>query len=79
MPFENHIPSTHWTFFDTAPRFAAKTKLALCAQTVVFACATLRGQGPRKISNARFRNMISKRHERHQGKGNAQRSIRIID
>jgi len=55
------IPSARWTFFDPAPpRFAAKTKLALRAQTVVFAGAALRGQGPRKISNARFRDSISK-------------------
>jgi len=47
--FENRDPFARWTFFDPAPpRFAAKTKLALCAQTVVFACATLRGQGAPK-------------------------------
>jgi hypothetical protein len=44
--FGNRDPSARWTFFDPAPpRFAAKTKLALRAQTVVFAGATLRGQG----------------------------------
>ncbi|HBB16374.1 MAG: hypothetical protein A3J94_15995 [Syntrophus sp. RIFOXYC2_FULL_54_9] len=47
--FENRDPSTRWTFFDPAPpRFAAKTKLALRAQTVVFAGAPLRGQGATK-------------------------------
>jgi hypothetical protein len=46
--FENHDPSARWTFFDPAPpRFAAKTKLALRTQTVVFAGAPLRGQGAR--------------------------------
>jgi len=47
--FGNRDPSARWTFFDPAPpRFAAKTKLALRAQTVVFAGATLRGQGAPK-------------------------------
>jgi hypothetical protein len=47
--FENRDPSARWTFFAPAPpRFAAKTKLALRAQTVVFADATLRGQGTPK-------------------------------
>jgi len=37
-PFGNRDPSARWTFFDPAPpRFAAKTKLALRAQTIVFA------------------------------------------
>jgi hypothetical protein len=47
--FENRDPSVRWTFFDPMPpRFAAKTKLALRAQTVVFADAPLRGQGAPK-------------------------------
>jgi hypothetical protein len=38
-------------FFDPAPpRFAAKAKLALCAQTVALADASLRGQGAPKKS-----------------------------
>jgi hypothetical protein len=55
--FENRDPSARWTFFDPAPpRFAAKTKLALRAQTIVFAGAKAAGAGRlRKISNARFR------------------------
>jgi hypothetical protein len=45
----NRDPSARWTFFDPSPpRFAAKTKLALRAQTVVFADAPLRGQGAPK-------------------------------
>jgi hypothetical protein len=44
--FENGDPSARWIFSDPAPpRFAAKTKLALRAQAVVFAGAPLRGQG----------------------------------
>jgi hypothetical protein len=51
----------HWTFFDPAPpRFAAKAKLALCAQTVVFEDAPLRGHGAPINLNARFRNLIPK-------------------
>jgi hypothetical protein len=43
---ENRDPSARWTFFDPAPpRFAAKTKLALRAQTVVFAGAEAAGAG----------------------------------
>jgi hypothetical protein len=38
--FGNRDPSARWTFLDPAPpRFAAKTKLPLRAQTVVFAGA----------------------------------------
>jgi CTP:molybdopterin cytidylyltransferase MocA len=48
-PCESRDPSARWTFFDPAsPRFAAKTKLALRAQTVVFAGAPLRRQGAPK-------------------------------
>jgi hypothetical protein len=47
--FENHDSSARWTFFDPAPpRYDAKTKLALRAQTIVFAGAALRGQGSPK-------------------------------
>jgi len=47
--FGNRDPSVRWTFFDPAPpRFAAKTKLALRAQTVVFAGAKAVGQGAPK-------------------------------
>jgi hypothetical protein len=47
--FENPNPFARWIFFDPAPpRFATKTKLALRAQTVVFADAALRGQGAPK-------------------------------
>ena len=46
---EKAITSARWTFFDPAPpRYAAKTKLALRAQTIIFAFAALRGQGPPK-------------------------------
>ena len=42
----------HAGIFAPHLRFAAKTKLALSARSVVFAGAALRGQGQRKISNA---------------------------
>ncbi len=47
--FENRDPFAHWTFSDPAlPRFAAKTKLVLRTQTIVFAGAPLRRQGAPK-------------------------------
>jgi hypothetical protein len=58
--FENRDPSARWTFSDPAPpRFAAKTKLALRAQTAVFAGAEAAGAGrpeksPMRASGMRF-------------------------
>jgi hypothetical protein len=46
-----------WTFFDHAsPHCAAGKKLALRAQTIFPAGASLREHGTRKISNATFAN-----------------------
>jgi hypothetical protein len=60
--FGNCDPSARWTFFDPAPlRFAAKTKLALRAQTVVFAGAKAAGAGrPEKSPMRALRDPIFK-------------------
>ncbi len=54
--FENRDPSARRTFFDPAPpSFAAKTKLALRAQTVAFAGAEAAGAGAPKNMKRRPR------------------------
>jgi hypothetical protein len=43
------------SFYDHATsRFTAKAKLALCAQTLALATASLRGRGVRKKLNSPF-------------------------
>jgi len=53
------IPERSRSFFDPAPpRCAAGKKLALRAQTVFPAAASLRGQGPRKNIDSCFRDVL---------------------
>jgi hypothetical protein len=58
--FGYQIPPRSRHFSDPAPpRYAAKAKLALRAQTVAFAGAPLRGQGFPENLNERFQNPVS--------------------